>query len=127
MRHTIGVDAARHCARRAGDDTLGAIGARHASIAGDDPAALEPPYRALWALIVDGSENLAYRLALNSLIGAIDADLPLAVTVLAAELRDHEGRTALVGAVTARDADGAARAADALLTTSVPEATAWSS
>jgi GntR family transcriptional regulator, transcriptional repressor for pyruvate dehydrogenase complex len=71
MRATIGVDAARRCAERApkrvrGDIERLANATAEATRAAD--AAAFGLYERLWRRIVDGSANLAYRLALNSLL-----------------------------------------------------------
>jgi DNA-binding FadR family transcriptional regulator len=61
MRASIGADAARRCAERAPLE----LRERVRELAG--AAATEEGYEALWFAIVDGSGNLAYRLALNTL------------------------------------------------------------
>jgi GntR family transcriptional repressor for pyruvate dehydrogenase complex len=116
-RATIGVDAARRCAERAerelrqrirekADQTAGAIGS------GDDAAAVDAGYEELWQLIVAGSGNIAYRLALNSLVGGIQR-----YERIAAALRpgDPVPVKVLGEAVAAGSADEAAAAAGALL------------
>lgn len=84
MRASIGIDAARLCAERATTalrDELRKLGA-----ALRDPAEHRrfhdrfEAYEALWARIVDGSDNLAYRLAFNTLVGVRhDRDVDLRV------------------------------------------------
>ncbi|HEU4656372.1 MAG TPA: GntR family transcriptional regulator [Capillimicrobium sp.] len=118
MRATIGIDAARLCAERAGEalrDELRRLGA-----ALRDPAEHRryqdrfEAYEALWARIVDGSENLAYRLAFNSLVGvrhARDVDL----RVYAAEVDDPVAGRHLANAVADGDVDRARRTAHDLL------------
>jgi DNA-binding FadR family transcriptional regulator len=118
MRASIGVDAARLCAERARPalrDELRKLGA-----ALRDPA--ESPryqdrfeaYEALWARIVDGSDNLAYRLAFNTLVGVRhgrDVDL----RVYAREVDDPAAGRRLALSVAHGDAgEAAARAHDLL-------------
>lgn len=76
MRASVGADAARRCAERAPSAE------RHRVAAGADAAAgvieasgeqAEDMYADLWELIVSGSGNVAYRLALNSLNAALAA------------------------------------------------------
>ncbi len=76
MRASIGVDVARRCAERAGADERAAIAASADAVATLIDAGSSVPvagYGDLWELIVAGSENLAYRLALNSLNAALAA------------------------------------------------------
>src|SRR5690349_8642360 len=69
MRASVGADAARLCAERADAAARAEIVARaEALAAADDPVARTAIYDVLWDLIVDGSGNLAYRLALNTLV-----------------------------------------------------------
>lgn len=121
MRRTIGVDAAGACASRAPAELLDRLPALSAAVARRDEAQRDgapgAPYRALWTTIVEGSGNVAYRLALNTLVQAIDRHAARILPLLGAELRDGAGRDALVDAIVARHVAGARRAAAALLTT----------
>lgn len=77
MRASIGVDVARRCAERATSESKVQIGTAAEAVADlieAESDELNESYIALWQLIVDGSENLAYRLALNSLNAALTAD-----------------------------------------------------
>jgi DNA-binding FadR family transcriptional regulator len=120
MRVCIGADAARLCARRATEEQRALIRARAEQLAAvDDLAARNAHYDVLWDLVVDGSGNIAYRLALTTLVerqrvAALTAD------ALAAELRDDEAVRALTGAIAAGDEDGADARARALLDRSIP-------
>ncbi len=110
MRATIGVDAARRCAERADAATRAEVrrlAERTAAGAGVDDA-----YAALWEAIVAGSGNVAYRLALHSLVEAVERRAELVERL---RPRDAGGLRALGAAVAAGDADGAARAAGRLL------------
>lgn len=65
MRASIGADAARLAARRATAAQRESIRERAAA------AASYAGYEALWLEIVDASQNLAYRLALNTLLTGV--------------------------------------------------------
>ncbi len=115
MRASVGVDAARLCAERAGDDARAEIerlaGAAAAAVGGP-VAELEQRYAALWRAVVIGSGNLAYRLAFNSLLRTLPSRPRMAAAV-----RPNEGEAigALGAAIRARDAGAAMRCARALL------------
>jgi GntR family transcriptional repressor for pyruvate dehydrogenase complex len=71
-------------------------------------------YEAFWDLIIDGADNLAYRLALNTLVGGQQV-LDLDATLIAAELKDPDAIRALAGSIASNDPDAAhARARDLL-------------
>lgn len=116
MRVSIGVDVARRCAQRATPEVLALVRAHASGVAGaPDLATANEHYAALWQALVTGSGNVAYRLALNSLVQALDQTPELTLELSAAELRDHEGLHRLVDAVAQGDADAAGSAAAALL------------
>ena len=75
MRASIGVDAARLCAERAGEsqrENVAALGERAAELVEDGTAEeLDEAFAGFWLAIVDGAGNIAYRLALNSLLAAM--------------------------------------------------------
>jgi GntR family transcriptional repressor for pyruvate dehydrogenase complex len=72
MRACIGIDAARRCAERADAATREeAAGLTLAAAATGDLAARTAANTALWVQLVEGSENLAYRLALNTLVEGV--------------------------------------------------------
>src|SRR4051794_9100358 len=103
MRASIGADAAALCARRAPGIELPS----------DVGGSLER-YEAFWERIVEGSGNVAYRLAFNSLVAArhgrgIDPE------VYRAEIDDEDAVRALARAIAAGDEDDARRLARALL------------
>lgn len=116
MRASIGVDAARRCAARADAATRDAV----AGLADDVAERVEEgqaaqttePFVSLWALIVDGSGNIAYRLGLNSLNRALDA-YPQLGELLAP--RDPDGIRELGRAIARADGDAASAAASRLL------------
>ena len=116
MRASIGVDAARRCAGRGSDDdraTVERLAAETAEAVGSaSPARLDDLYAALWRAIVNGSGNVAYRLALNSLLTALDTYDAVA-TALRPSSADEV--RALGAAIAARDEAGADAAARRLL------------
>lgn len=118
MRLSIGADAARRCAQRAPASLMELMRAVVAAEpAGDEDAA--DAYEHLWGLIIAGADNLAYRLALNSLLAA-SAPFDLRGLSLP-EARDRTALTTLVEAIASGDADTAESTARDLL-----ERTPWS-
>jgi DNA-binding FadR family transcriptional regulator len=120
MRACIGADAARRCAQRGSVELKARIGARHEQFAAvEDLDARNAHYEVLWDLIVEGADNIAYRLALTTLverqrIASVKAE------AVAAELRDTKAVRSLVRAIVdGRDSHARDRAA-ALLERSIP-------
>jgi DNA-binding FadR family transcriptional regulator len=119
MRACIGADAARRCAQRADAVLRAQLQARAAQLAAvEDLAARNAHYEVLWDLIVEGADNLAYRLALTTLvsrqrIASVKAD------AVAGELEDAGAIRALVTAIAEGDADAAHAGARDLLERSV--------
>src|SRR6478736_5833133 len=99
MRACIGADAARRCAQRADAALRAQLRARAEQLlAVEDLAARNAHYEVLWDEIVDGADNIAYRLALTTLvarqrIASVKAD------AVARELRDDATIRALAAAV----------------------------
>ena len=118
MRLCIGTDAARRCADRAPaplvEQMRDLVGAE---TVGDEDAA--DAYEHLWGLIVTGADNLAYQLALNSLLAA-SAPFDLRGRSLP-EARDRDALQTLVDAIASGDGDTAEATARDLL-----ERTPWS-
>jgi DNA-binding FadR family transcriptional regulator len=120
MRACIGADAARRCAERGSAALHAQLRARAEQlVAVDDLAARNAHYEVLWDLIVDGADNIAYRLALTTLvarqrIASVKAD------AVASELRDAAAIRALAGAIAGGDADTAHAVARDLLERSIP-------
>lgn len=111
MRRTIGSDAALACAAGADEAKLRAV---------TDAARDYQPTRdadlAFWTAVVDGAGNLAYRLALNTLVAAIDdIGAPFVHELGAAEFGDRDAHLALADAIAARDAEAAHRLAHQML------------
>lgn len=117
MRRSVAADAARLCARNASDDELAVIATAAAAYPAqrtDESFAADLTF---WTAIIDGSGNLAYRLALNTLVAAF-ADIGfelIAQLGMAAELADRDAHITLAQHLVARDADAAHRVADDLL------------
>ncbi|HWA66920.1 MAG TPA: GntR family transcriptional regulator, partial [Mycobacteriales bacterium] len=115
MRLAVGVDAARLAARRiskpAADELL-----RHVSdLQERDPAPevgeLAVAYDALWRLIVAASGNIAYQLADNSLVEALQRMPELALALSEPEITDLATQRELVAAIAAGSQDEAVRLA----------------
>lgn len=120
MRASIGADAARRCAQRADVATKAQIVARAERLAAvADLDARNAHYEVLWELIVDGADNIAYRLALTSLIAPRQHAVAIDAHAVAAELQDPDAIRALAHAI-ANDEDARTRAAD-LLERSIPD------
>jgi GntR family transcriptional regulator, transcriptional repressor for pyruvate dehydrogenase complex len=115
MRACVGADAARLCALRADDACRAELVARaEALTAADDPAARTAVYDVLWDAIVEGAGNLAYRLALNTLVAG-QRVLSLDASLVGVEVADDETIRALARAIADGDADAAHRHARTLL------------
>ncbi len=112
MRVCIGTDAARRCADRAPAPVIEQMQAVVAAEPDDDDAAADV-YEHLWGLIVLGADNLAYQLALNSLLAA-SAPFDLRGRSLP-EARDRDALHTLVDAIAAGDGDTAESTARDLL------------
>ena len=110
MRATIGADAARLCARRAGADLRAEIASLGGAVGGDLEA-----YERLWQRIVEGSGNVAYRLAFNSLVAARHPAGGVPPAAYGAELGDPAAIAALAAAIAQGDHELADRRARDLL------------
>jgi DNA-binding FadR family transcriptional regulator len=114
MRASVGADAARRCAARASAVVRAELEARAEMLAAEtDLDVRNTIYEAFWDLVIDGADNLAYRLALNTLVTQqgvrVDADR------VGAELRDPEAIRALAAAIAAGDDEDAHARARQLL------------
>ena len=120
LRACIGADAARRCADRASDEHRALIAARvQQLLAVDDLDARNAHYEVLWDLVVEGADNIAYRLALTTLV-AHQRVADVTASAVAAELTDDAALRALAGAIAAGEADAAHAVARDLLERSVP-------
>lgn len=117
MRRSVGADAAGLCAAAGSDEQLDLVAATAQAYPGAGSAEeISSADVAFWAAVVDGSGNLAYRLAFNSLVSAFnDIGRPLIHALGADEFTDRDSHIALAELIVARDADGAHRAAEQLL------------
>src|SRR3954452_16299557 len=120
MRACIGADAARRCAVRASAALRAEIRSRAEQLAAvDELGARNAHYEVLWDLIVEGADNIAYRLALTTLverqrIASVKAD------AVAAELTDTAAIRALARAIAGGEAPAASETARDLLERSIP-------
>ena len=120
MRACVGADAARLCAQRAGAVQRAQLRAAAEALAAErELLARNAIYERLWDLVIEGAANIAYRLALNTLLAGqhilvFDAEL------VADELGDPQAIRAMTTAIAAGDAERAGVLARALLQRSVP-------
>ncbi|HMT05478.1 MAG: FadR family transcriptional regulator [Solirubrobacterales bacterium] len=123
MRASIGVDAARLCAGRAGEvlrHEIKVLGDEAAGLVGSgDDEALDLAFAAFWLAIVDGSGNIAYRLSLNSLLAAMIGFGDVAARVRA---DDAEVIVQLGRAIAAGDPEAAAEVAGQMLRADIERA-----
>jgi GntR family transcriptional repressor for pyruvate dehydrogenase complex len=119
LRACVGADAARRCAERASTAQRAAIVARaEALAAAADAEARNTEYERFWALVVDGADNVAYRLALNTLVAGQHV-LVLDAQRVHAELDDPAAIRALAQAIAGRDPTAARALAAELLERSI--------
>ena len=120
MRASVGADAARLAARRATAAQRAQLVALAAELAGhEDPVARTAVYDVLWDTIIDASQNLAYRLALNTLVAGQKV-LSFGAAVVGPEVTDGPAVARLADTINNADEDGAYAAARALLVRSIP-------
>ncbi|HET9104489.1 MAG TPA: GntR family transcriptional regulator [Solirubrobacteraceae bacterium] len=116
MRTCIGVDVARRCAERASAARReAAAGQSEVAAATRELAARTAANTALWVELVDGAGNLAYRLALNTLVEGVAAFPELDARLNAPRDDDAGHYAALAAALRAGDGPGCADAARRLL------------
>src|SRR5215218_2416394 len=122
LRACIGADAARRCAERADAAQRAEIVARAEALAAtDEPEARNIEYERFWDVVVDGAGNVAYRLALNTLVAGQHV-LVLDAQRVGAELDDAGTIRALARAIADGRPDEARAVAADLLERSVPGA-----
>ncbi|MEU5758432.1 GntR family transcriptional regulator [Nocardia sp. NPDC047648] len=126
FRRSAGTDAARLAALRATPETVAdlerAAARYHREATRPEQLTVD---REFWSLIIDASDNLAYRLAFNTLMNAFDHLPDMLALLLAPELDDPASHDALVRAIAEGDADGAAAHAHHLLSASSAVADQW--
>jgi GntR family transcriptional repressor for pyruvate dehydrogenase complex len=116
VRACLGPEIARRCAERGGAPLAERLDALVEGMAADDDLVRRQALvMEFWATLVDGSHNLAFRLAHNSLMASYDTFSHLLTHVLEEELRALELFRAVSTAVRAGDGDAARAAAEALL------------
>jgi DNA-binding FadR family transcriptional regulator len=121
MRASVGADAARLCALRADTATRAELEARAEALAvADGLVARTAIYDVLWDRIIEGSGNLAYRLALNTLVAG-QRVLSFDASTVGAEVADHDAVRALSRAIATADPAAAHARARDLLDRSVPQ------
>ncbi|MFI5954535.1 FadR/GntR family transcriptional regulator [Cryptosporangium sp. NPDC051539] len=115
MRLAIGVDAARLAAVRASATAAAEIEAFVAGSAGvADPVEQAERYERFWRLIIVAGDNLAYQLAYNSLVVAMNANVEVTGPLSAPEAADLRSQRSLAAAIASGDAEAAASAARGL-------------
>lgn len=98
MRASVGADAARRCAVRASAVVRAELEARAEMLAAEtDLDVRNTIYEAFWDLVIDGADNLAYRLALNTLV--TQKGVRVDAGRVGAELRDADAIRALAAAI----------------------------
>lgn len=117
MRGALAPDIARRAALRGGSATASSLRDVLAAMdaAGADRAERQRLALRFWGVLVDGSDNLAYRLAFNTLRDAYEVFMHLLTDLMADEFMDAAGYAAMADAVAGGDGDAAAAAAAALL------------
>ena len=117
MRAAIGPDVARRAAERATGEQARSLGTLVDRMAGaaNEPHALVQLDLQFWDELVDASDNVAYRLAYNTLRDTYEPLADLLADVMAVELGDVRSHRAIADAVAAADTDAAERAARRLL------------
>ena len=99
LRACVGADAARRCAERADPAQRAEITARAEALAATgSPEQRNVEYERLWDTVIDGAGNVAYRLALNTLVTGQHV-LVLDAERVRAELDDPGAIRALAGAI----------------------------
>jgi GntR family transcriptional regulator, transcriptional repressor for pyruvate dehydrogenase complex len=116
MRSALAPDIARLAAMRGGASLAGALDAivaRMDGASGDLPA-VQRIAMEFWSALVDGTDNVAYRLAYNSLRDAYGKCMDLLTGILADELGDRRSYRAIAAAVRRGDAKTAEKLARTL-------------
>jgi DNA-binding FadR family transcriptional regulator len=122
MRRAIGADAAGLCAQRARPEHLVGLRATldaQAAASPDDVAHLGELDWTFWTHVVDGADNLAYRLAFNSLRQSAAPLGDLLSWATGDEWRDVDAHRDLVHAIEQRDSARAEHVARTLLSGSI--------
>ncbi|MCO4761486.1 MAG: FadR family transcriptional regulator [Myxococcales bacterium] len=117
MRLAVGPDAAGRCAKRADAGCHAALNALVSQMeaAADDTETLQDLAVQFWDRIVDGSDNIAYRLAYNAMSEVYSLVRPALIEILAPEIRDVARCRQIAEAVSAHNEPLATEIARALL------------
>lgn len=117
LRATIGADAAKWCAERAPAGTAATLLAMVETMEAmeDDPTQWGTIGFEFWEAVIVGADNVAYRLAFNTLRAVAAAVAPLLPEVLGAEWQLRAGYRAVAEAIVEGDGDAAETAARQLL------------
>ncbi len=116
MRSALARDVARLAAERRTDASIHALRARVESMSmTDDLGQLQVLALDFWDVLVEASDNVAYRLAFNTLRDTYELIRGALVVVMADEVSDLDGHREVLSAIESRDADRAHRAAAALV------------
>lgn len=115
LRACIGVDAARLAATRRSEAQAQALRRAWSAWLDAPEGQRAPPALRLWEAVVDASDNLAYRLAFNSLRRCYEPIMDLLAGLLADEVEHRAGHEAMVEAILAGRPDQAEAEARALL------------
>ncbi|HEX4446158.1 MAG TPA: GntR family transcriptional regulator [Polyangiaceae bacterium] len=108
MRALIGADVVRLCAQRASGEVREALVQIAASMrTTDTDAALFDLEVRFWECLLQGADNIAYRLSFNSLLKGAYATGSLAMDLSLSEIRDSDFRGPLSAAIAAGEADEA--------------------
>jgi fatty acid metabolism transcriptional regulator FadR len=120
MRACLGPDIARLAAQRATREHVDVIAAAAAAVDDPDATLVQRSHLSLdlWDAIVDASDNVAYRLAYNSLLACYEPIAGFLAETIAGELNDRKGRARLVTAIRDGQPEVAQRAASRLLASS---------
>ncbi len=119
MRAALGPDVARLCALRRPDTLVerlqGSVDAMQRDA--DDVHALQQHDIEFWQILIEGAQNIAYRLAYNSLRATYDHLRELLARALTEEVSDLRGHREILEAVRAGDSARAESSARRLLST----------
>lgn len=116
MRSALGRDVARLAAARRTEAALDALRACVESMSKtDDLGQLQVLALDFWDVLVEASDNVAYRLAFNTLRETYELIRGALVIVMADEVSDLDGHREVLSAIEARDEDRAQRGAAALV------------
>ncbi len=127
LRASIGADAARMCATRARSGTA----ERLVALVDEMDAIESDPERwndlgfAFWQAVVDGADNVAYRLSFNTLRHVAEAVAPVLPDVLGIEWAQRSHYRRVAEAVATGDAEAAEDSARILLARGVEAVNLW--